>query len=303
MDATVTADVADEATADWRRPCPAPTEDVDQARADLAETGVGIVAGALDPTLLADVQAALYRAAEQDRRRARTTKYMADRPGDDTNQRVWNLPSRDPVFLDLVEHPVALSFVRQIVGWPALLSNISANITGPGGGEMGLHADQGYMPEPWSGAQAINIVWCVDDFTDANGATRAVPGSHALNRAPQGDDHLEPTVALEAPAGSMIAMEARLWHQTGNNRTASSTRAGIFAYYTPPIYLPQENWWLSLDPSVRQFGSETLRILFGYQVVGFGKVNGVSPEPWPNGIPGIPGSTAPTPGPQGATTP
>ncbi len=194
-----------------------------------------------------------------------------------------------------------------VAGWPVLLSNISANITGPGGGEMGLHADQGYMPEPWSGAQAINIVWCVDDFTDANGATRAVPGSHTLNRAPQDDDHLEPTVALEAPAGSMIAMDARLWHQTGNNRTTSSTRAGIFAYYTPPIYLPQENWWLPLDPSVRRFGSETLRILFGYQAFAFGRVNGASPEPWPDGdpfaTPLVPATTAAQPAAQqGAIT-
>jgi ectoine hydroxylase-related dioxygenase (phytanoyl-CoA dioxygenase family) len=198
--------------------------------------------------------------------------------GDDTNQRVWNLPSRDPAFLDLVEHPLALTVVREVLGWPALLSNISANITGPGGGEMGLHADQGYMPEPWGRVQGVNIAWCLDDFTEANGGTRIVPGSHRRNRTPTADEQYLPTVAVEAPAGSMVMMEGRVWHRTGNNVTADEHRAGVFAWYTLPIYLPQENWWLSLDPSVRQFGSDTLLTLFGFKAGGFGRVNGVSPE-------------------------
>lgn len=259
--------------------CPQPTTDVRRAFDDVRETGIGIVRDAIDPSLLDEVRAAVYRAAAADRRHGRTVKFEGDMPDDDTNQRVWNLPSRDPVFLALVEHPLALSFVDWAIGWPALLSNISANITGPGGGEIALHADQGYMPEPWSGIQGINILWCVDDFTAENGATRAVPGSQVLNRAPADDDQQHPDVPIEAPAGSMVAMEGRVWHRTGNNVTADQTRAGIFAWYTPPIYLPQENWWLSLDAGVRQFGSDTLKVLFGYQVVSFGKVNGASPEP------------------------
>lgn len=258
-------------------PLPLPTEDLDRARADLADTGLCVLRDALSDELLAEVRDAVYRAARHDRRLGREVKFEGDYPEDETNQRVWNLPSRDPVFLDLVQHPLALTFVRETIGWPALLSNISANITGPGGGEMMFHADQVYMPQPWSGIQGINVIWCVDEFTEANGGTRVVPGSHHLNRAPTEDDQHAPTVALEAPAGSMVVMEGRVWHKTGNNVTLDQTRAGIFAWYTPPIYLPQENWWLSLDPSIRQFGSDDLLVLFGYRVTSFGKVNGASP--------------------------
>jgi len=259
-------------------PLRAPTTDVARALADLRHTGLCVIRDALTPDPLGEVRDAVYRAARSDRRRGREVKFAGDYPEDDTNQRVWNLPSRDPIFLDLVEHPLALTFVRETIGWPALLSNISANITGPGGGEMVFHADQTYMPQPWSGVQGINVIWCVDDFTEANGATRVVPGSHRLNRAPTEADHGVPTVPLEAPAGSMVVMEGRVWHKTGNNRTADQTRAGIFGWYTGPIYLPQENWWLSLDPSIRQFGSDNLLVLFGYRVTSFGKVNGASPE-------------------------
>ena len=56
----------------------------------------------------------------------------------------------------------------------------------------------------------------------------------------------------------MVVMEGRVWHRTGFNRTASSHRAGIFAFYTLPIYMPQENWFLRSIPRSRHYASETL---------------------------------------------
>ncbi|MEA3020301.1 MAG: hypothetical protein QOI47_1825 [Actinomycetota bacterium] len=258
-------------------PLPAPTSDLAQAVADLRDEGVCLVRDALDAPTLERVRTALYRAADDDRQRRREVKFIMDNARDDTNQRVWNLPSRDPIFCDLVEHPLALELVRAAIGWPALLSNISANITGPGGGEMIMHADQLFAPQPWSGMHGVNIMWCVDDFRDDNGATRMVPRSHLLNRTPTGEDQSTETVALEAAAGTLVAMDGRIWHKTGNNRTASERRAGVFAFYTMPIYRTQENWFLALDPSIRQFGSDNLLVLFGYRSEGLGLVNGASP--------------------------
>ena len=256
---------------------PAATTDLDQARQDLASTGLCVLAGRVDRWMLAVVRDALYRAADSDRRRGREVKFAGDYPDDDTNQRVWNLPSRDPVFLDLVEHPMALMFVREAIGWPALLSNISANITGPGGGEMFLHADQTYMPQPWSGIQGVNVIWCVDDFTDENGATRVVPGSHQLNRGPTAEDQAVGTVPLEAPAGSWWSWKAGC----GTRRATTAPpikpgRASSAGTRFPSISRRRIGGcrWI---PSIRQFGSDDLLVLFGYRVTGFGKVNGASP--------------------------
>jgi ectoine hydroxylase-related dioxygenase (phytanoyl-CoA dioxygenase family) len=191
--------------------------------------------------------------------------------------RVWNVLSRSPVFIDLVEHPVALRLLRSVLGWPMLLGNLSANITGPGGGEMVLPADQIFIPTTWPDTpQGANAAWCADDFTAKTGATCFVPGSHLLNRPPTADDRDEP-VPMEAPAGSLVVFNSRIWHRTGNNRTADQRRAGIFGWYTRPIYRPQENWFLSLDPSVRQFASDDLLVLLGYRTQGLGLVNGASP--------------------------
>jgi len=82
-------------------------------------------------------------------------------------------------------------------------------------------------------------------------------------------------IPAEAPAGSAIVMEGRLWHTSGENRSQGRRRAGIFAVYTLPILLPQENHFLSLDPAVRQFGSETLQTLLGFRPQVLGRVNGM----------------------------
>jgi ectoine hydroxylase-related dioxygenase (phytanoyl-CoA dioxygenase family) len=48
---------------------PAPTTDLDQARQDLARTGLCVMRDVLTGETLADVRDALYRAARSDRRR------------------------------------------------------------------------------------------------------------------------------------------------------------------------------------------------------------------------------------------
>jgi ectoine hydroxylase-related dioxygenase (phytanoyl-CoA dioxygenase family) len=258
---------------------PKPTTSLEQALRDIAEHGVCIIENALTPSQLDQARSAFYRAAEQDRARGREAKFGLDYADDDSNQRVWNLLSRDPIFLDLVEHPMALGLVKAVLGWPALLGNISGNLTGPGGGEMVLHADQIFVPEPWPAEpQGFNCAWCLDDFTDENGATRIVPGSHRFHKPPTEADQDTPTVALEAPAGSMVAFESRLWHKTGNNRTKDQRRAGAFAWYTKTIYRTQENWFLSLDPSVRRFASDDMLTLLAFKSEGFGLVYGASPQ-------------------------
>lgn len=257
---------------------PSPTKDVQQGLRDIREHGLAIVPSVLSGETLKRTRDALYKAAESDRARGREQKFSLDYAEDNSNQRVWNVLSRDPLFEDLAFHDIALAYAKQVLGWPALLGNISANITGPGGGEMVLHADQIFVPEPWpSVPQGMNVAWCLDDFTEETGATRFVPGSHRLNRAPSPDEAKTDTVPIEAEAGSVVIFESRVWHKTGNNVSADQTRAGVFAWYTKPIYRTQENWFLSLKPEIRQFASEDALTLLGYKTAGLGLVNGASP--------------------------
>lgn len=255
---------------------PAPTRNLDQAKKDLREQGVCIMPDALEPDLFGRVNAALAQAASGDPARRKAPRLRLDYG--DSNQRIWALLNRDPVFAELAEHPIGLELLRDLLGWPLLLSNISANITGPGGEDSMMHCDQQYMPTPWGGPQGLNLIYCLTDFTAENGATVLVPGSHRWNEPPvAGEADDVPGVPLVAPAGSLCAMEGRVWHKTGRNVTDGDHRAGIFAWYTLPVYRQQENWYLSLNPSALQFASPTLLELLGYETQGFGLVNGMPP--------------------------
>lgn len=245
------------------------------AREALARDGFCVIEGVLSVTELERYREALYRIARFDGEADWTDRYAFDQAAN-ANQRIWNLISRDPLFCRLAEHPLALAFLRSTIGWPALLSGSSANIVTRHGADEVLHADQTYMPEPWAAAQGINIAWCLDPFTAENGATRIAPGSHLLNRAHRAGEALPEMIPVVAGGGAMVVIDGRCWHQTGRNQT-DAPRAGVFNWYTLPIYLPQENWFLSLNPAIRQFGSETLLTLLGFRPQIVGRVNGLEP--------------------------
>jgi ectoine hydroxylase-related dioxygenase (phytanoyl-CoA dioxygenase family) len=176
-----------------------------------------------------------------------------------------------------------VEILSHVLGPDFLLSSISANITAPGHGGMLLHCDQLFVPQPWpTQPQGVNVFWLLDDFTEANGGTLLAPGSHKVSRAPiEGQDDVS-LVPLEAPAGTMVVMEGRVWHKTGRNRTADQRRAGVFGWYVAPIYRTQENWFLSLNPLILQSRpSERLLRMLGYRVQGmfFGHSNGYEPLP------------------------
>lgn len=257
---------------------PSPTTQLDQAKTDLDQHGLCILPNVLDNKTLARAQTALYAAAQSDRQHNRVVEDF----GLDTNasnQRVWNLLSRDPVFSSLAEHPFTLELVRHVIGWPALLSNISGNIAGPGTSLGIRHADQIFVPQPWPDKpQGVNIVWCIDDFTADNGATLIAPRSHELHRMPEPGDEQIDMVPLVAKAGSAVVFESRVWHQTGSNTTRDEYRGGIFAFYTTPVYRTQENWFLALDAEFIDQASDELLMLLAYKTEGFGLVHGRSPR-------------------------
>ncbi len=192
---------------------PALTNTVAQALRDLDEYGVALLGDQLSPEVLGQARQATYDAIEDDVVQQRFQGFALDYG--DANVRVWNILNRHAVFRELVEMPQVIELLTSFLGWPALLGNISANITRPGGSGGMLHADQLFMPTPWPAKpQGINVAWCLDDFTSENGATRIVPFSH--RRSANADQSaIVDAVPVIAPAGTMMVLDSRLWHRTG----------------------------------------------------------------------------------------
>src|SRR5580692_3451115 len=196
------------------------TEDLEEAKAQLAELGVARIANALSA---AEIDELLTRLKEQAAGEAEGG--LAFFEGDGSNQRVWNLPSKGDVFLRLLRHPLIEVFPRHLLDGDFCLSSYTANIAGPGGDAMVLHSDQGYTPRDIDVALTMNIMWMLVDFTEENGATRLVPGSHLRRAEPPRAEPVE-TVAGVGPAGTALVFDGRMWHGTGANVTADAQRYG-----------------------------------------------------------------------------
>ncbi len=75
----------------------------------------------------------------------------------------------------------------------------------------------------------------LDDFTSDNSATRFVPGTHRSHRLPQ-DVLAEPAAPhpdeqlITGPRGTVVVMNAHLWHGGTANRT-SRPRLAMHSFY------------------------------------------------------------------------
>lgn len=214
------------------------------------------------------------------------------------NQRVWMLANKGRQFTDLLENATANELVGHVLGEEYLLSSHTANIAKPGSVPMTLHTDQWWMPAPTrvgrnplqvgsmtrtrfdidetapadqapsmiSPAVVCNIIWMLNDFTEANGGTRIVPRSHLAGRHP--DARLDAdvqTVAAEGPAGTALFTDGRVWHGTGAN-IGNSPRYGLITTFCGPQFRPQENYTVGLDEQVLREASPRLRALLGFKV-------------------------------------
>ena len=78
---------------------------------------------------------------------------------------------------------------------------------------------------------ANQALFCVSDFTETNGATLLVPGSHLAGRHPTKDEaknggKAAGAVPLCAPAGTCIVFDSRCWHMSGSYSGAGEKQAG-----------------------------------------------------------------------------
>lgn len=233
-------------------------------RRQLEEDGYCVVTDVLGPQELAAAREALERAVAESRRRgiATHTDFMDPNA---SNVRVYNLCEFDPIFVELLRKPAALALVREVIGPHFIVSGFTANIALPGAGSMNLHSDLSVvLPPPWTQPWAMNVIWCLDDVHEANGATRYVPGSHryrTLDDVPP--DALAKSVPFEAKAGSIIAMDGRLWHTSGANISKDERRAMMFAFYSVDFLRPQTNHEASLSPEVKARLDDDARALLG----------------------------------------
>ncbi|KAI7782931.1 hypothetical protein LA080_012805 [Diaporthe eres] len=252
---------------------PQPTEDIEQVKRDIKEFGYGIVKNVLTPE-----QCAIMRKAVQEQAAGEREAGIAQMDGgpEAVNQRLWTLVNKGDDFLDLLNHPVIDEMIPWFLGEHAIITTYTANIARPGNLPMQLHTDQVAVQPPIRDlAFGMNIMFYLEDVTEANGGTRVYPGSHLGQIAPPDIFTVEGTVAAAAPAGSALVFESRLWHATGPNREAAGERPVILLFFMRSFIRQQENNFLSLRKDVWPKLSDRVKRMLGFYTTGaLGGVDG-----------------------------
>ena len=163
----------------------------------------------------------------------------------------------------LAIHPLMLGTLDRVLGQYQLSAPTGIEI-GPEEVAQALHRDDGVYPVPDPHDELVaNIMWALDDFTEANGATRVVPGSH--RGAGARPDRTTPTVAVERSAGSVMIYLGSLWHGGGANCT-DCARLGVAIEYAASWLRPQETQLLAVPPEIVGDLPERLQELLGYNI-------------------------------------
>jgi ectoine hydroxylase-related dioxygenase (phytanoyl-CoA dioxygenase family) len=221
-------------------------------REQLKEQGYVVLENLMTPPFLTAVQ----------RRVEELFELEGDAAGSEFKQepqsrRLANVVNKGDVFLQVIQTQEVLECVELVLGPEFKLSSLNVRSANPHSDWVQpLHVDGGFIPDE-KGYCVCNSVWMLDDFTTENGATRLIPGSHRWHRRPA--DVLQDLTAphpeeilLTGNAGTVVVMNAHLWHGGTANRTNQPRRA-LHSYYTrsdKPQQLYQKKF-LSLDLQTR----------------------------------------------------
>ena len=232
--------------------------DVETHVARIDEVGYTIVEGAIDLAFVEDLTDHLRR-LERD---------LQIVPAHNSFEgihtvRIYNLLAHGPDFEQVPVHPAVLPICERVLDPGLLVSSLSSIAIDPGETPQEIHADDQLIPlgKPHE-AIICNTMWALTDFTDANGATRVIPGSHKADHSPDLTRSYD-SVPAEMPKGSVLIWHGSLWHGGGANHT-SERRVGIAMNYCAGFVRQQENQQLGLPREIVRRFAPRLQELVGY---------------------------------------
>jgi ectoine hydroxylase-related dioxygenase (phytanoyl-CoA dioxygenase family) len=160
----------------------------------------------------------------------------------------------EPLFFEFLTLPAVLAVVDHTLSNTAIL-HLQNGFILPSGDSVETHGrfQSTYhqdFPRVLGGYLAsINVFFAIDEFTETNGATWVIPGSHQRVAEPSREARAANGVCLECAAGSMIVFDSTLWHAAGQNRSGRD-RLAINHQFTRSFIKPQIDYVRALGDGV-----------------------------------------------------
>jgi ectoine hydroxylase-related dioxygenase (phytanoyl-CoA dioxygenase family) len=178
--------------------------------------------------------------------------------------RIYNLLAHGAPFEQIPVHASVLPVIKGVLDAGCLISCLSSIAIDPGEIAQPIHADDMVIPLDKPHRSIVcNSMWALTDFTEANGATRLVPGSHLRPNPEYGGVY--DSIPAEMAKGSVLIWDGSLWHGGGANVT-DRRRTGVAMNYCAGFIRQQENQQLGLTSQTVKGFSPRLQELVGYGV-------------------------------------
>ena len=195
-----------------------------------------------------------------------------------STNRIYSLLNKSRVFDKFAILPRVLALNDYFLDQNYLLTAFHTISINPGEKAQRLHHDDGYIQVPRPRAPfGSAIMVAFDEYTEANGATRIIPGSHAWGADRAGAP--EETIPALVPEGGVVYFISTLIHGGGANHS-DQPRQSATVQYCQPYIRPIENQILAVDPRKLPGIHPKIVDLMGYKTMEpfMGYADGLNPK-------------------------
>jgi ectoine hydroxylase-related dioxygenase (phytanoyl-CoA dioxygenase family) len=183
---------------------------------------------------------------------------------------------RDPdIFLNIIDNALVIKVLHEIFKETFILDTcVASNSVNVKNHYSALvHIDAHLASNINNNTSDVVVLFCLDDFTKENGATKIWPGSHLSGVRIQNSKNYKKlikkkNVYVEGKKGSIFFFLGQTWHQIGKNVTNNS-RWGILCHY--------KRWWIKPSTDYTKCGAKIYSKLNQNQKKLFG-FNSISPK-------------------------
>ncbi len=177
---------------------------------------------------------------------------------------------RSSTFRSIARHEAVLAAGDHVLGHASGWRFSAAEYIeiGPGEDAQRLHRDRWkYDMVEFPAEVELNGMWAVTEFTEENGATRIIPGSHRFSpdRRPEESE----TIAASMPQGSLLLYTGSVYHGGGANRSGE-WRRGLSLQHAVSWLTQSTNQFLECPPEVVAAWPDDLVRFIGYERAGNG---------------------------------
>jgi len=183
-----------------------------------------------------------------------------------TERLVYNLYNKDPAFLGLLDASPYFEIITSILNEgaydpnePITLRQMTARCPSPGEPAQNLHIDSRHLGGKFP-LMVVAII-ALDRFTNENGATRLVPGSHLSDKFPE-EKNKERVITKTMEPGDVLLFNGSLWHG-GGACNDSTRRWGVLLTYTRWFYKPAFRHEENIDKNLERKLSRQQKVLLG----------------------------------------